>query len=78
MKIHVETPEQELNNSISTVEIYVDEDGLEFLKEALGGLKAPSDDLHLMAPSWGLQGLEEAPFYDDHTPINHVKITRIQ
>ena len=77
MKIHVEVPAPGMVGTSSTVEIYADEEGLEYLKEVLGGLKGPSDDVHLMAVSWGLQGLEEAPFYDDHTPVRHVKITRI-
>lgn len=77
MKIHVETPAPAADGTISTVEIYADEEGLKFLKETLGDLKTPTDDVHLMAPSWGLSGLEEAPFYDDHTPVKHVKITRI-
>jgi len=70
MKISVEIVDGE------TVEINANEQGLEFLINALTQLKKNGDHVHMMTEAWGMSELAEMPRHDDSKLVHHLEIIR--
>jgi hypothetical protein len=61
--------------TVSEVAICCDPEGLEYLISRLGSLRAKSEHLHLMTPSWAGEGLsEQKQGGDDYELVNHLRI----
>lgn len=68
----------ELDKSSSVLEIHLDDNGLEKLKEVIAKLDQlkQSDHVHLMTEEWGGDELSDEQQNMDFDLIHHVKIMR--
>ena len=69
----------QLENERSEVEIYVDEEGLDFLLSQLAFLKQKkTDHVHFMTPSWGGDELTEDKQNPNNLLIHHLRVTALE
>jgi hypothetical protein len=61
------------------VEIYFDNEGLDYLCYRLGHMKnGKTDHLHLMSESWGMDDLSETTHQPRNRTAHHLRITLIE
>jgi len=70
MRISVEIVDDE------KVEINANEQGLEYLINALTQLKKNGDHVHMMTEAWGMWELAEKTRHDDSKLIHHLEFIR--
>jgi len=69
----------QLQQEPSEVEIYLDEEGLDFLLSQLAFLKQKkTDHIHLMTPSWGGDELTEDRQNPSNLLVHHLRITVLE
>ena len=60
------------------VEVFFDQEGLDFLLDRLTRIKGgKTDHYHMMSDSWGDGGLSEAKYYPHSLLVHHLKLTLV-
>jgi hypothetical protein len=77
MKVVVEIEKRPETNSLDTVFISADKEGLEELLRRINRLVSSGsrDHTHLMSEDWGLGDLLARPTIEGNIPIHHLKIS---
>jgi hypothetical protein len=59
------------------LELYLDREALEDLLKQLTFLKAKGDHAHFFTASWGGMPLTELKQHEEHTLVNHLRVTLV-
>lgn len=78
MKISVEIkPDPKKEKDPCEVEIFLDQEGLDYFIREVQRLRQPGDHFHMMTPSWGMDDLSEERQINESILAHHLKITLI-
>lgn len=78
MKISVEMkPDPKKQTDPCEVEIFLDQEGLDYFLREVQRLRRPGDHFHMMTPSWGMDDLSEERQINESILAHHLKITLI-